>query len=167
MTIASNLLLDRLWAPSLNERSTMRIALALVFAMCVASAAVAQQAQPNALSAPNSQSTVPLPGIDDAAMVSSARANKINRCRNQQGEYVNRQIDDVLVDLDRGSVSAVVLSVGGFLGMGGKLIAVPSNQIKGQPRGKIHHRSDKGSAYQCTGIRSGEDEPVRRTFITP
>jgi sporulation protein YlmC with PRC-barrel domain len=115
----------------------MRIALALVFAMCVAWTAVAQQAQPNTPSAPNSQSTVPLPGIDDAAMVSSARASKIIGAAINKGNTTIGKIDDVLVDLDRGSVSAVVLAVGGFLGMGDKLVAVPSNQIKVSPEAKF------------------------------
>jgi sporulation protein YlmC with PRC-barrel domain len=114
----------------LNERSAMRIALTLVYAMWVASTAVAQQAQPNTPSAPNSQSTVPLPGIDDAAMASSARASKLIGAAVYKGNTSIGKIDDVVVDLDRGAVSAVVLSVGGFLGMGDKLVAVPSNQIK-------------------------------------
>jgi Zn finger protein HypA/HybF involved in hydrogenase expression len=40
------------------------------------------------------------------------------------------QIEDVLVDLNRSNVVAVVLSVGGFLGVNNKLVAVPVNQIK-------------------------------------
>ena len=40
------------------------------------------------------------------------------------------QIEDVLVDLDHSSLIAVILSVGGFLGVGDKLVAVPVNQIK-------------------------------------
>ena len=42
----------------------------------------------------------------------------------------------VLVDLDHTTVTAVILSVGGFLGIGDKLVAVPVNQIPmcGHPR---------------------------------
>jgi hypothetical protein len=47
-----------------------------------------------------------------------------------QGDTTVGQIEDVLVDLDHSSLVAVVLSVGGFLGVGEKLVAVPVNQIK-------------------------------------
>jgi PRC-barrel domain protein len=40
------------------------------------------------------------------------------------------QIEDVLVDLEQSNLIAVILSVGGFLGVGNKLVAVPVNQIK-------------------------------------
>ena len=47
-----------------------------------------------------------------------------------QGDSTVGQIEDVLVDLDRSTLLAVVLPVGGFLGVGEKLVAVPVNQIK-------------------------------------
>ena len=47
-----------------------------------------------------------------------------------EGDTSIGQIEDVLVDLDRATVMAVILSVGGFLGIGDKLVAVPVNQIK-------------------------------------
>jgi sporulation protein YlmC with PRC-barrel domain len=78
-----------------------------------------------------------LPGIDGAAMASAARASKIIGAAIYKGNTSIGKIDDVLVDLDRGSVSAVVLSVGGFLGMGDKLVAVPSNQIKVSPEARF------------------------------
>jgi hypothetical protein len=40
------------------------------------------------------------------------------------------EIEDVLITLDHATVTAVVLSVGGFLGMHEILVAVPVNQIK-------------------------------------
>jgi sporulation protein YlmC with PRC-barrel domain len=114
----------------LSERSPMMIALLLVFAMWVAPAAVAQQPQPTTPSSPNSQATVPLQGVDDAAIARSARASKIIGANIYKGNTSIGKIDDVLLDLDHAAVSAIVLSVGGFLGMGDKLVAVPSNQIK-------------------------------------
>lgn len=36
----------------------------------------------------------------------------------------------MLVDLEQSNLIAVILSVGGFLGVGNKLVAVPVNQIK-------------------------------------
>ncbi len=78
-----------------------------------------------------------MPGIDDAAIASSARASKIIDATIYKGATSIGKIDDVLVDFDHGAVSAVVLSVGGFLGIGDKLVAVPSNQIKVSPEAKF------------------------------
>jgi sporulation protein YlmC with PRC-barrel domain len=47
-----------------------------------------------------------------------------------KGDTSIGQIEDVLVDLDHATVTAMILSVGGFLGIGDKLVAVPVNQIK-------------------------------------
>jgi sporulation protein YlmC with PRC-barrel domain len=74
--------------------------------------------------------TAPIAGVDDAAVVRSARASKLIGSKIYKGDTSIGQIEDVLVDLDRSGVAAVVLSVGGFLGMGDKLVAVPTNQIK-------------------------------------
>jgi len=74
--------------------------------------------------------TTPIVGADDAALARSARASKLIGSKVYQGDTSIGQIEDVLVDLDRASVPAVILSVGGFLGLGDKLVAVPVNQIK-------------------------------------
>lgn len=47
------------------------------------------------------------------------------------------QIEDVLVSLDRASVTGVILSVGGFLGIGDKLVAVPVDQIRIGPEARF------------------------------
>ena len=78
----------------------------------------------------NPTATTPIAGIDDAAMAGSARASKLNGSKVYKGDTSIGQIEDVLVDLDHASVAAVILSVGGFLGLGDKLVAVPANQIK-------------------------------------
>jgi sporulation protein YlmC with PRC-barrel domain len=80
---------------------------------------------------------VPLPAVDDAALARSARASKIIGANIYHGDTSIGKIDDVLIDLDHASVSAVILSVGGFLGVGDKLVAVPSNQIKVGPEAKF------------------------------
>jgi hypothetical protein len=72
----------------------------------------------------------PIAGIDDAALASSARASKILGAKVYKGDTSVGQIEDVMVDLDHASVRAVILSVGGFLGMGDKLVAVPVAAIK-------------------------------------
>ena len=74
--------------------------------------------------------TTPIPGIDGAALAQSARATKLIGSKVYKGDTSIGQIEDVLVELDRATVPAVILSVGGFLGVGDKLVAVPVNQIK-------------------------------------
>jgi sporulation protein YlmC with PRC-barrel domain len=72
----------------------------------------------------------PIAGIDDTALARSARASKLIGSKVYKGDTSIGQIEDVLVDLERASIPAVILSVGGFLGLGDKLVAVPVNQIK-------------------------------------
>ena len=116
----------------------MRTAQAVIFATLVVSPAVAQQrAQPTAAAPQTTQTTTPLLGVNDAAVAGSARASKIIGANIYKGSTSIGKIDDVLVDLDHATVSAVVLSVGGFLGMGDKLVAVPSNQIKVSPEARF------------------------------
>lgn len=76
------------------------------------------------------QATTPIAGIDDATLAGSARTSKLIGSKVHKGDMSIGQIEDVLVDLDHATVTAVILSVGGFLGMGDKLVAVPVNQIK-------------------------------------
>jgi len=54
-----------------------------------------------------------------------------------KGDTSIGQIEDVLADLGHSTVTAVILSVGGFLGIGDKLVAVPVNQIKVGPEAKF------------------------------
>ena len=81
---------------------------------------------------PQSDTTAaaPITGIDGTALAGSARASKIIGGKVYKGDIVVGQIEDVLIFLDRASVTAVVLSVGGFLGLREKLIAIPVSQIK-------------------------------------
>jgi sporulation protein YlmC with PRC-barrel domain len=72
----------------------------------------------------------PLAGIDDAALARSARASKLIGDKVYKGDTSIGTIEDVLVDLDHATTPAVIISVGGFLGMGDKLVAVPVSQIK-------------------------------------
>lgn len=43
---------------------------------------------------------------------------------NPEGEFLGK-IEDLVIDAGEGRVTAVILSVGGFLGIGEKLIAIP------------------------------------------
>jgi len=81
-------------------------------------------------SSTKTQAKTPTSGIVDTALAGSARASKLIGSKVYEGDTSIGQIEDVLVDLDRATVLAVILSVGGFLGIGDKLVAVPVNQIK-------------------------------------
>jgi uncharacterized protein YrrD len=59
----------------------------------------------------------PIVGMDAAAMAKSARASKIIGVKVYKGDTSIGQIEDIMVDLESAKVSAVILSVGGFLGM--------------------------------------------------
>ena len=72
----------------------------------------------------------PVTGIDNAALAGSARTSKVIGAKVYQGDTTIGQIEDVLVDLSHSTAPAVILSVGGFLGMGDKLVAVPTTKIK-------------------------------------
>jgi sporulation protein YlmC with PRC-barrel domain len=76
------------------------------------------------------KTVTPIVGMDEAAVARSARASKLIGSKVYKGDTAIGQIEDVLVDLDHASVAAVILSVGGFLGLGDKLVAVPVSQIK-------------------------------------
>ena len=49
--------------------------------------------------------------------------------RNPQNEDLGK-VEDLMIDLESGRVAYVVLSFGGFLGMGDKLFAVPFGAMK-------------------------------------
>jgi hypothetical protein len=74
--------------------------------------------------------TGPITGIDSAALAGSARASKVIGSTVYKGDIAVGQIEDVLFSLDHATVTAVVLSVGGFLGLREKLVAIPVSQIK-------------------------------------
>ena len=74
--------------------------------------------------------TGPITGIDSTALAGSARASKIIGSKVYKGDDAVGQIEDVLISLDHANVTALVLSVGGFLGLREKLVAIPVDQIK-------------------------------------
>jgi sporulation protein YlmC with PRC-barrel domain len=74
--------------------------------------------------------TAPITGIDSTALAGSARASRVIGSKVYKGDTAVGQIEDVLISLDHATVNAVVLSVGGFLGLREKLVAIPVNQIK-------------------------------------
>jgi len=69
-----------------------------------------------------------------------------------KGDTAVGPIGDVLIFLDYANVTAVVLSVDGFLGLREKLIAVPVSQIKVSTR-QNSQRTDQGTTCGCPRIR--------------
>ena len=104
----------------------MKATILAIFAMLLVLAPTHAQQAPSA----KAQATAPIAGIDDAALARSARASKLIGNKVYKGDTSIGQIEDVMVDLDHATTAAVILSVGGFLGMGDKLVAVPVSQIK-------------------------------------
>ena len=94
--------------------------------LSIASAHAQQSRTENAAKAP----TTPTFGIDVSVFAGSARASKLIGSKVFMGDTSIGQIEDVLVTLDHATVTAVILSVGGFLGVGDKLVAVPVKQIR-------------------------------------
>jgi PRC-barrel domain len=114
----------------------MRTRTVAAFMMFLSAApAHAQQSQTENFG--KAQPTTPILGIDDAAFVGSARASKLIGSKVYAGDTPIGQIEDVLVTLDHATVTAVILSVGGFLGIGDKLVAVPSKQIRVGPEARF------------------------------
>lgn len=61
--------------------------------------------------------------------VLSASSVMGNSVKNLEGEKLG-QIEEIMIDMDFGTVAYAVLSFGGFLGMGNKLFAVPWMALK-------------------------------------
>jgi uncharacterized protein YrrD len=54
------------------------------------------------------------------------------KVRNSAGEGLGK-VEDVMIDLGHGRIAYAVLSLGGFLGIGNKLFAIPWNALKLNP----------------------------------
>jgi sporulation protein YlmC with PRC-barrel domain len=65
----------------------------------------------------------------NAGLVLSAGTLKGDKVVDGMGETLGT-LDDLMIDLDRGSIAYAVLSVGGLLGMGDKLFAIPWSAIQ-------------------------------------
>ena len=74
---------------------------------------------------------------DEQTMIPSSRLSKIQRAskimgtsvKNVQNEKIG-QVDNLLIDLASGRIVAVIVSSGGFLGMGDELSAVPPTALR-------------------------------------
>ncbi len=137
-------------------RTTYKYAAALATAMALTSPAWAQSSapvptptnpsqQPPAQQVPGvpsgampggaTQNAVPgsgLTGVDARSLTNGQRSTKVvgRNVVNEANETVG-EIDDLIIT-PNGSVPYAVLSVGGFLGMGTRYVAVPFNSIQSQ-----------------------------------
>jgi sporulation protein YlmC with PRC-barrel domain len=106
-----------------------KLALAAMIAVALNGSTQAQQSQTTGV-APAEQQAAPLRSLPpDASTVTNwYKQNVYDPSEQKLGE-----ISDVLIDKD-GKISALIVSVGGFLGMGEKHVAVPFNAVQGTQR---------------------------------
>jgi hypothetical protein len=74
--------------------------------------------------------------------------------RNSQGEQIG-DVNDLVVD-SNGQIKAVVIGVGGFLGLGEREVAVSMSSLQMQPPGA----SGSGSGSSGTGSTSSPSQPT-------
>jgi len=58
--------------------------------------------------------------------------------KNYQGDKLGK-VDELGVDLEAGRLVTVILSIGGFLGVGDRLVAVPPSALHWEPANKVVH----------------------------
>ena len=97
-----------------------KIISATLFAMGVSVAALAQQPVPMASGPAKIFTTIPA----GTTVTNFYKQNVYDPSNNKIGD-----IDDVLID-KAGNVSAMIVSVGGFLGMGEKNVAIPFSDVR-------------------------------------
>jgi len=73
--------------------------------------------------------TVGSPRGDSTRRVLSAGTLAGDRVRNSEGDDLGT-VEEIMIDLESGRVAYVVLSFGGFLGIGDKLFAVPWDALR-------------------------------------
>lgn len=99
----------------------------LVPALLVATAALAT---PSLVTAQGAPQTIQLTNVDVVKVSTGYRASKVigSSVVNDAGDTVGK-VDEIIVGPD-GKAPFVVLSVGGFLGIGDRLIALPYEQMR-------------------------------------
>src|SRR5258706_12719575 len=128
-----------------------KLIVAAAVAATVTGAAYAQQSQTTG-AAPQAQSQTLATLPSDASTVTKwYKQDVYDPSENKIGE-----IRDVLVDND-GKISAFIVSVGGFLGMAEKHVAVPFDNIhktQGRRGPRLGMNPTKGALIPSAGVRS-------------
>ncbi len=103
-------------------------------AVAAAVAAAAAAATPLLVQAQGTPQTVQLTKVDVVKVATGFRASKVigSSVVNEAGDTVGK-VDDIIIGED-GKAPFVVLSVGGFLGIGDKLVVLPYEQLKTMDR---------------------------------
>jgi sporulation protein YlmC with PRC-barrel domain len=70
-----------------------------------------------------------------ASIILSASAISGDAVVTKEGENLGR-IEDLMIDLEYGRIAYVVVSLGGFLGIGDRLLAIPWDVLSRDPQGK-------------------------------
>jgi sporulation protein YlmC with PRC-barrel domain len=70
--------------------------------------------------------------IADVPLFLTARTINRDKVINMAGEHLGK-FEDLMIDLENGSVAYAVLSFGGFLSLGNKLFAVPREALSVRP----------------------------------
>jgi len=80
------------------------------------------------------QSTAALSGVDTKDLGNAYRASKVigSTVVNEQNETVGK-VDDLIIGNTGKQEPVAVISVGGFLGVGSKLVAIRYDQLKANP----------------------------------
>jgi sporulation protein YlmC with PRC-barrel domain len=83
------------------------------------------------------QATVSLVKVDLSVVAQGYRMSKMigTQVINDKNEKIG-SIDDVIADKDKKQLSFAVLQVGGFLGMGGRLVAIPFDSLVIEEKGQ-------------------------------
>jgi sporulation protein YlmC with PRC-barrel domain len=106
----------------------------LVLLSAVVAAAATMVAAPELVWAQGTPQTVQLTKVDVVKVATGFRASKIigSSVVNEAGDTVGK-VDDIIIGED-GKSPFVVLAVGGFLGIGDKLVVLPYEQLKAMDR---------------------------------
>jgi sporulation protein YlmC with PRC-barrel domain len=159
------------------------LALLLLGTALVSTPALAQQtsqnmnAQPNATGTPSTTTTA-APSGSNTGMTNANyltqndpnlwRASELSGVEiyNDRNEEIG-EIDEVLIGRD-GSVKAVVIGVGGFLGIGERNVAVPFQRLQWQVRANDTAAARTGGNARMTGTATtGTGTAVPATGTTP
>ena len=144
------------------------LAAMLLSAAVLTTAAYAQSTPPastTTTTAPQATTTT-MPSDQKMALKGSWRASKLMGLNvyNEQNEKLG-DINELIVGKD-GKINAVVIGVGGFLGMGEHLVAVPYEKLKFVNEAVAYTGANQGAkpaATTTTGAATGTDKPAATT----
>jgi len=140
----------------------------IVGSALLATAAFAQSPSTSTTTAP-AATTTPAPAAADTTFNGNWRTSKVVGLNvyNEANESLG-SINDLLTD-KQGNIKAVVIGVGGFLGVGERLIAVPFDKIKfvNEPVATAASSTGGSSGMKSTSTPSGMTTGAATTGAAP